>query len=87
MENETAEVVTEEGVSPQQPAPQPELSVTDLQNLKSIVETAVRRGAFQANELSAVGAVYDRVNAFLGALPKPPAPQEGQEQTQESTGQ
>lgn len=45
-----------------------ELSVSDLQALKTLVETAVRRGAFQANELSAVGAVYDRVNSFLSAV-------------------
>lgn len=45
-----------------------ELSVSDLQALKTLVETAVRRGAFQANELSAVGAVYDRVNSFLSTV-------------------
>lgn len=45
-----------------------ELSVSDLQALKTLVETAVRRGAFQANELSAVGAVYDRVNSFLSSV-------------------
>lgn len=48
--------------------PAPELSITDLQNLRAIVDTAVRRGAFAANEISAVGAVYDRVNSFLNAV-------------------
>lgn len=46
----------------------PELSISDLQNLRSIVDTAVRRGAFAASELSTVGAVYDRVNAFLNSV-------------------
>lgn len=51
---------------------QPELGIADLQNLRSIVEVAVRRGVFVAAELSSVGAVYDRLNAFLTAV----APQE-----------
>lgn len=55
-------------------AQQPQLSINDLQNLRSIVDTAVRRGAFGANEMSAVGAAYDRVNAFLNAVsPQPDA--------------
>jgi len=49
-------------------AQQPQLSINDLQNLRSIVDMAVRRGAFSANEISAVGATYDRVNAFLNAV-------------------
>jgi hypothetical protein len=46
----------------------PELSINDLQNLRAIVDTAVRRGAFSAAEISAVGSVYDRVNAFLNSV-------------------
>ena len=77
MENqETAQVASTEGIggAPAQAATQPELSINDLQNLRAIVDTAVRRGAFGANELSAVGSVYDRVNAFLNAVaPQQPA--------------
>ncbi len=51
-------------------APSPELTVSDLNNLKQIVEAAVRRGAFGAAELSSVGAAYDRLNNFLTALAK-----------------
>ena len=57
------------GAQEQQP---PQLSITDLQNLRAIVDVAVRRGAFGANEVSAVGATFDKVNAFLNAV----APQE-----------
>ena len=57
------------GTQEQQP---PQLSITDLQNLRAIVDVAVRRGAFGANEISAVGATYDKVNTFLNAV----APQE-----------
>lgn len=47
---------------------QPELTITDLQNIRTLVETAVRRGVFQAPELSSVGAIYDRLNNFLNAV-------------------
>lgn len=55
-------------------APQtPELTITDLANLRSIVDVAVRRGVFAANEISAVGAAYDKLNAFLNAVAPPKA--------------
>jgi hypothetical protein len=57
-----------ENTQDQQPNNTTELSVSDLQALKTLVETAVRRGAFQANELTAVGTVYDRVNTFLSSI-------------------
>lgn len=53
----------------------PELNIGDLQNLRAIIDTATRRGAFGANEMSAVGSVFDRLNAFLTAV-TPPAPPE-----------
>ena len=70
-------------------APQPELSINDLQNLRAIIDTAAKRGAFQANEMAAVGSVYDRLNTFLIAVvPKPTqeaAPEATPEATAEST--
>lgn len=47
---------------------QPELTITDLANIRSIVDAAVRRGAFGAAELSAVGATYDKLNSFLNSV-------------------
>jgi hypothetical protein len=44
-----------------------QLSLQDLQNLVAIIDTAVRRGAFQAAEASTVGTAYDRLNAFVTA--------------------
>lgn len=64
----------------EQQSAQPELSLTDLHNLRSIVDTASRRGAFHASEMSAVGTVFDKLNNFLNAV-KPAASQE--EPTQE----
>lgn len=49
-------------------APQPELTITDLNNLRQVVDLAVRRGAFAAAEMTSVGSVYDRLTAFLNAV-------------------
>lgn len=51
-----------------QPAAQPELSVTDLKNIRAILDVAVRRGTFGASEISGVGAVFDRLNNFLNVI-------------------
>jgi hypothetical protein len=47
---------------------QPELNIADLQNIRAVIDTAVRRGAFGAGEATAVGAVFDRLNTFLNAV-------------------
>lgn len=65
MENNQVDTQTSDV---QQPAAQPELTITDLQNIRALIETTVRRGVFQAQELSAVGAVYDKLNNFLNAV-------------------
>ena len=49
-------------------AAQPDLSVTDLTNIRSIIDVAVRRGVFGASEISGVGLAYDKLNAFLNAV-------------------
>lgn len=63
--------------------PQPELGIADLQNIRTILNVAVRRGVFGAAEISSVGAVFDRLNAFLNAV----APQTADQQTSESSEQ
>jgi hypothetical protein len=75
MENqEQAQMPTAEGVGGADQTPQPELSIADLQNLKAVIDVAVKRGAFQAAEMSSVGGVYDRLNAFLVAVTPPQQP-------------
>lgn len=64
----------------QQTPPTPELSISDLQNIRILINMAVRRGAFGAEELSSVGAVFDRLNAFLNAVVQP-GPTENAPQT------
>lgn len=61
---------------------QAELSVTDLMNLRSVIDVASRRGAFRAEEMSSIGVVYDKLNAFLNAVAPAKKPEEGQQQPQ-----
>jgi hypothetical protein len=45
-----------------------QLTITDLANIKGIIETACSRGAFQAAEMSVVGTQYDRLVNFLSSI-------------------
>lgn len=45
-----------------------ELTVQDLQALKNIIDVSTQRGAFKGNELMSVGQVYNKLEAFLGAV-------------------
>lgn len=46
----------------------PELTVQDLQSIKTIIDVASQRGAFKPNEMMAVGQVYTKLEAFLTAV-------------------
>ena len=46
----------------------PELTVTDLQNLRAIIDIAATRGAFKAAEMAGVGAVFNKLDKFLIAV-------------------
>jgi hypothetical protein len=76
MENTEQAQMETQPVGGEAPAPAPELTITDLVNIRSIVDVAVRRGAFGATEASAVGAAFDRLNTFLNAV----APSKTEEQ-------
>lgn len=41
------------------------ISLNDLQLLLQIVDLASQRGAFRGAELTQVGAIFDKLNAFL----------------------
>ena len=47
------------------PAEAPMVTVNDLVNVYNIIDLASKRGAFQAAELSSVGAVANKVKAFV----------------------
>ena len=48
----------------------PDLNVSDLAALRSIIEVATQRGAFKAAELEAVGKTFNKLNSFLEAVSK-----------------
>jgi hypothetical protein len=48
--------------------PLTQITVADLDALRNIVNLAATRGAFQGAELSQVGAVFDKLTAFLNAV-------------------
>jgi len=54
------------------------IGLNELAVLAQIVDLATQRGAFRANELTQVGEVYDKLNAFLTFI------REQQEATKES---
>jgi hypothetical protein len=57
----------------------PSLSIQDLIQVVKIIQVTSQRGAIQANEMSQVGALYDRLFAFLeanGAVERAPTPPE-----------
>lgn len=58
----------------QQPPAAPELTITDLQNIRTILDAASRRGAFGAGEMAGVGSVYNKLDAFLNAVAPQQAP-------------
>jgi hypothetical protein len=70
---ENTEVETTATEAPaQEAAPQqqsgPDLNVSDLAALKSIIEVATQRGAFKANELETVGKAFNKLTTFLDAV-------------------
>jgi len=52
----------------------PELTVSDLQNIRSIIDVAAKRGAFGAAEMSAVGGVFNKLDTFLSVVAPPQQP-------------
>mgnify|MGYP000603643057 CR=1 FL=1 len=68
MSEETT-VEAEVAETPQDNATQgPDLTVQDLQALKSIIDVASQRGAFKPNEMMTVGQTYSKLETFLAAV-------------------
>lgn len=45
-----------------------QLTINDLATIRNIIDLAVSRGAFRANEVRVVGEAYERLEAFLSTL-------------------
>jgi hypothetical protein len=59
------------------------LTVQDIAFLLQIVETCTQRGAFRAEELTSIGAVYDKVKSFITANTQQPADAEQTQGTEQ----
>ena len=64
---EAAEVETAAPATEDQQAG-PDLTIQDLQALKSIIDVASQRGAFKPNEMMTVGQTYSKLETFLNAV-------------------
>lgn len=62
------ETTTQSEAQPAAESQAPDLTVQDLQALKSIIDVASQRGAFKPNEMMTVGQTYSKLEAFLGAV-------------------
>jgi len=59
------------------------LTVSDLLVLRNAIDIAATRGAFRANELSAVGNVFDKLALFVDTVAK--IVEEAEEETTEES--
>jgi hypothetical protein len=64
-ETKAPEATAEAQATAQEPV---ELTVQDLQSLKTIIDVASQRGAFKPNEMMSVGQVYNKLDVFLNAV-------------------
>ena len=70
MTEVTTPVESQEVESTQTEAPAPDLNLSDLATLHSVIEVASSRGAFKAAEMEAVGKVFNKLAAFLESVSK-----------------
>ena len=75
----SAKVTTTKAQAPAAPVVEPaeaqepvqdgsQLTIADLQALASVIDIAVRRGAFGAGEVTEVGAIFDKLSSFLAVI-------------------
>jgi hypothetical protein len=64
-----------------------QLTLADLASIHSIIEAATTRGAFRANELTPVGAIYDKLTAFLQAANASPVTADSEPQAPQAQGE
>jgi hypothetical protein len=79
---EATEAQAVDQAAPEAQAVPDSISLNDLGLLLNIVDLASKRGAFQGAELSQVGAIFDKLNAFLTFVAE-----QQTEQAQEAAGE
>ena len=66
--------------APEQQAQEGNLTIADLQTISNIIDIAMTRVAFRANEAKTVGESYEKINAFLQTVQQTAAEQAQQPQ-------
>ena len=56
----------------------PQITITDLDALKNIIDLGSQRGAFKPNEMVAVGTIYNKLTNFLEQVQKQAEAQKAQ---------
>ena len=54
------------------------LTIADLQTISNIIDIAMTRGAFRANEAKTVGESYEKINSFLQSVQQQAQDQQAQ---------
>jgi hypothetical protein len=68
MEEETKKqstTPTQDGTVSTPQAEAPALTVSDLRNIRMIIDISSQRGAFKGAELATIGSVFDKLDTFL----------------------
>jgi hypothetical protein len=71
----TEENNVQQPMQPTETAPQQEsndLTINDLNAMRTIIDIASSRGAFKPNEMVAVGQTYNKLSTFLDTVAKQP---------------
>lgn len=75
----TDSVQPEQQATAQQPAQSSnDLTINDLNAMKTIIDIASSRGAFKPNEMMAVGQTYTKLESFLDSVAKQSAAAQAQ---------
>jgi len=64
-----------------------QITITDLDTIKNIINLAASRGAFRGEELSQVGVVYDKLTVFLEVVIEQAKAQEANAEAGETQGE
>lgn len=72
MTEETQQPQSAQQAAAGQPQDSSDLTVSDLNSLKTIIDIASSRGAFKPNEMIAVGTIYNKLSNFLTVIAKQP---------------
>ena len=62
------------------------LTIADLQTISNIIDIAMSRGAFRANEAKTVGETYEKINAFLQTVQQQAQDQQAQQSSEMPPG-